>query len=113
MSFRFGSVLVWVILAVLTVWNILVNVKLVKLRSSVTLRSPQSLSKDELDQIKALTKEKRKWNSLSQILFWVSLIFVIVAPMGILVYFLDLYTLACIVSNKIELQKAELLKNNC
>lgn len=113
MSLKYSDVFVWVILAFLTVWNIRINVKLVKLRSSVTLRDPQNLSANKVEQIKALNKERRKWNVLSQILFWVSLILVIVAQsMGILVYFLDLYTLACIVSNKIELQKAGLLKNN-
>lgn len=113
MALKYSDVFVWIILAFLTIWNIRINVKLMKLRSSITLRDPQNLSANKMGQIKALNKERRKWNILSQILFWVSLILVVVSQtMGILVYFLDLYTLACIVSNKIELQKAELLKNS-
>lgn len=107
---KLGNVLVWVALAVLTVWNIRINMKLMKIRMSVAPRDPRNLSAAEMGKVKALNQEKRKWAILSQVLFWTSLVLVIVAQsMGILVYFLDLYTLTCIVSNKIDLQAAQVL----
>ena len=110
MSIKVGSILVWVVLAVLTVWNIRINIKLMKMRMSVAPRDPRNLSATEMKTVKALNHEKRKWAILSQVLFWTSLILVIAAQsMGILVYFLDLYTLTCIVSNKIDLQAAQVL----
>ena len=110
MSIKVGSILVWVVLAVLTVWNSRINIKLMKIRMSVAPRDPRNLSATEMKTVKALNHEKRKWAILSQVLFWTSLILVIAAQsMGILVYFLDLYTLTCIVSNKIDLQAAQVL----
>ena len=107
MSIKVGSILGWAVLAVLTVWNIRINIKLMKLRMSVVPRDPRNLSATEMKTVKALNHEKRKWAILSQILFWTSFILAITAQsIGILVYFLDLYILTCIVSHKIDMQAA-------
>ena len=110
MSIKVGSILVWIVLAVLTVWNIRINIKLMKIRMSVAPRDPRNLSATEMKTVKALNHEKRKWAILSQILFWTSFILAITAQsIGILVYFLDLYILTCIVSHKIDMQAAQVL----
>lgn len=72
---------------------------------------PRNLSEEELTVIKSLTNEKRKWAILSQVLFWSSLILVIFGSMGILGFFLDLYTVTCIVSNQIDLNATKVLIN--
>ena len=104
------KILVWVVLAFLTIWNIRINMQLVKLRMSVQPRDPRNLSANERNEIRSLNREKRKWAVLSQILFWTSFVMVLVdKSISILVYFLDLYTAACIVTNKIDLQAAQVL----
>ena len=106
-----GNVIVYVLLAVLTIYNIRINMRLFKLRSSNIPRDPRNLSGQELETIKAISSEKRKWVILSQILFWTSFVFVFLNSMAVLGLFLDLYTVACIVSNQIDLNATQILIN--
>lgn len=108
---RSESILVYVVLVLLTIYNIRLNFKVFKLKSTNMPRDPRDLSGEELETIKSLTKEKRKWIILGQILFWSSLILVLIGSMGILGFFLDLYTVACIVSNQIDLSATKVLIN--
>ncbi|MGX5377333.1 hypothetical protein ACWCL1_03670 [Ligilactobacillus sp. LYQ135] len=109
MTNTFGVVLVYIVFVILTVYNIRVNFKLAKLRMNNVARDPRSLSGDELKEIRSLNREKRRWMVLSQILFFSSLLLIFNGSMGILGFFLDLYSIAGIVSSKIDLNAIELL----
>lgn len=108
MSVKLGPIVIFLALVILTIYNMRLNMRLVKARTG-RLRDLRSLSPTELDAVKSLNKEKRKWVLLGQILFWTSMLFVFFGSFTILVFFLDLYTVTSVISNQIDLNATEIL----
>ena len=108
MSVKLGPIVIFLALVILTIYNMRLNMRLVKARTG-RLRDLRSLSPTELDAVKSLNKEKRKWALLGQILFWTSMLFVFFGSFTILVFFLDLYTVTSVISNQIDLNATEIL----
>lgn len=102
-----GEVIKWIIyvlLVVLLSYNIYLSVEMTKFKRRSLVRSVEELSQMETQMIAELSKTKRKWSLLEQTLFLIAIFMAFKGKQIEVAFFIDLYTVASIATNKLTYQ---------
>ncbi|MFT8374147.1 MAG: hypothetical protein ABF620_09765 [Liquorilactobacillus satsumensis] len=86
-------------LVLLMVYNFRLSVAVKKMRDKLGQKKAEIRKKTDDPEIKSTIATRRKWTILSQLLFWIAVSMAFYGSLGILIYFLDLYTVAMIYIN--------------
>ena len=68
------SLVIYTALIVLSAYNLRLAWRLSKLQTSALLRRPEDILPDESARLQAIDQDKKKWNILGRIFFWVALL---------------------------------------
>ncbi|MCP0886779.1 hypothetical protein LB941_05430 [Ligilactobacillus sp. WILCCON 0076] len=101
---KYIEFVIYALLIILTVYNIRLNMQMMKFKRKENIRTPDELNQIEGDKVNELTKNKKKWTVLGQLIFLFALYMAIVGTVVELAFFLDLYTVTTIVNNKLTYQ---------
>ena len=91
------SLVIYTALIVLSAYNLRLAWRLSKLQTSALLRRPEDILPDESARLQAIDQDKKKWNILGRIFFWVALLVAFVGEMEELAFFLSLYSICKII----------------
>ncbi|MFT8668913.1 MAG: hypothetical protein ABF778_04110 [Liquorilactobacillus hordei] len=83
-------------------YNIRLGLMVKKLRDKLSKGKEIELTESTNKEIIDAIKTRKKWTILSQCLFWISIVMMLYGSMGLLIYFLDLYTIAVIYINLVN-----------
>ena len=92
------SLVIYTALIVLSAYNLRLAWRLSKLQTSALLRRPEDILPDESARLQAIDQDKKKWNILGRIFFWVALLVAFVGEMEELAFFLSLYSICNIMT---------------
>ena len=81
----------------LVIYTALIVLSAYKLQTSALLRRPEDILPDESARLQAIDQDKKKWNILGRIFFWVALLVAFVGEMEELAFFLSLYSICNII----------------
>lgn len=91
------SLVIYTALIVLSAYNLRLAWRLSKLQTSSLLRRPEDILPDESARLQAINQDKKKWNILGRVFFWVALLVAFVGEMEELAFFLSLYSICNII----------------
>ena len=91
------SLVIYAALIVLSAYNLRLAWRLSKLQTSALLRRPEDILPDESARLQAINQDKKKWNILGRVFFWVALLVAFVGEMEELAFFLSLYSICNII----------------
>ena len=101
---KYIEFIIYALLIILTVYNIRLNMQMMKFKRKENIRTPDELNQIEGNKVNELTKNKKKWTLLGQLIFLCALYMAIVASVIEVAFFLDLYTITTIVNNQLTYQ---------
>lgn len=97
MQLNILSIFIYAALIILSVYNLRLAWQLSKLQTTMMLRQPEEVQREENLRLKELDHDKRRWNILGRVFFWTSLLVALIGNMEELAFFLDLYSICNII----------------
>ncbi|WP_057829615.1 hypothetical protein [Liquorilactobacillus cacaonum] len=86
----------------LMAYNIKLGLVVRKLKDKLNNGRKIKLTEDANKNIVDAIKVRKRWTLLSQCLFWVSIVMMMQGNLGLVIYFLDLYTVTVIYINLVN-----------
>ncbi|KRL04946.1 hypothetical protein FD46_GL001170 [Liquorilactobacillus oeni DSM 19972] len=84
------------------VYNFRLSTIVKKMRDKLGKKEVSNLKDTKNPQIQSVLAVRKKWTILSQFLFWISVSMAFYGSLSILIYFLNLYTVAMIYINHLN-----------
>lgn len=98
------KIIIYGLLIILLGYNIYLSVVMTRFKRKQIVRSPEELSSVETQLLKDISSTKKKWAWLEQILFVIAIFMAFKGLQIEVAFFIDLYTVASIVTNKLDYQ---------